>query len=187
MKKNKTPIVILSIIVFLVVFRIGYGMWFARYIDSKFGKPLEKYDNYGYSNPDNFDGFIDRYCSDENRNSWTCFSPKIYSGKYGNLHLTYKTGSDKTIEQDGFLEGVLSVGFNLYTYFFGGTDDYSVRITYLDETENERYAWIELDRHMNLKDSNDLSNIELEVYEKYKPRINEIYEAAFEKWPELKK
>ncbi len=186
MKKSKIPVILFSFLIFVVVFRIGYGMWFARYIDSKYGKVLEKYENYKFYDVEKDCDYYSRSCK-EGENSWSCFSPRVYTGKYGNLQLNYSKQAESTDADDGFVQADLLIGFNLYTHFFGGTDDYSMTISYEDDFGARQYAHFELDRHMNLKDSNDLSNIELEVYEKYKPRINEMYEAAFEKWPELKK
>lgn len=185
MREKKSKIIILVAVLLLAViglFRFAYGIGFSNYIAKRYGEILNTNESYKAENINLGRGNLKKFKCEENGINFICYSPLKISGKYGNLQMYYDDSDNIEKSFD------MLVGFNCFDYFLGKKDnDFSLTLYYLDESAQRRQVSFKLDGDKNIRNSEDLSNVELELFESMKPRINEIYDLLYEKWPELKK
>ncbi|MCR5742523.1 MAG: hypothetical protein K6F92_02180 [Lachnospiraceae bacterium] len=157
-KKTKIKIIVsfFILLMFLVAFRIGYSLYFHHKIVKLAHLP-------GYEEIDG--GYI---CQ---KNDMIYF---IAVQKWWKLASNADISKRATADEPGFIATV-------HIYPFVGPDNLRINLQYYDDMMNLTYFHVEVDKYCKLAEDNP-SALTLELYDKYKDKIEEIYNLFKQEW-----
>ena len=169
--KKKKLLLLLAIPVVLFLLYLGYTIWYRENIRSRFTPKMEKTESesgaYQYVGEDGYLYYLKL--------------PDVLIGGY-NMGIT--SGINYEMDENGNFLGYTNeyCGISIYFRYFTTHWDVNVLQAYFDDNQELQTVTFELDENMQLRNEEEMSAVQKQLYEDMKPRIRELYDKVYNMW-----